>query len=83
VRRSLRRHDLVQPIQNASDSGNAEALVFFLFDLLHLDGETITVRPLKERKERFEKLLSGIGSPCITAITRSGAGAPSTIGPAR
>ena len=63
MRRSLRRHDLVQPIQNASDSGNAEALVFFLFDLLHLDGETITVRPLKERKERFEKLLSGIGSP--------------------
>jgi len=26
-------------IQNASDTGNSEALVFFLFDLLHLDGE--------------------------------------------
>ena len=25
-------------IQNASDTGNSEALVFFLFDLLHLDG---------------------------------------------
>jgi hypothetical protein len=26
-------------IQNASDTGNSGALVFFLFDLLHLDGE--------------------------------------------
>ena len=33
-------------IQNASDSGNGGALVFFLFDLLHLDGEAIGARPL-------------------------------------
>ena len=46
-------------IQNASDTGNAEALVFFLFDLLHLDGETLTARPLKERKVRLQTLLSG------------------------
>ena len=39
-------------IQNASDTDNADALVFFLFDLLHLDGETITARPLNERKRR-------------------------------
>jgi DNA ligase D-like protein (predicted ligase) len=45
-------------IQNASDTGNAEALVFFLFDLLHLDGETITARPLGERKERLREVLS-------------------------
>src|SRR5215472_2691663 len=45
-------------IQNASDTGNAEALVFFLFDLLHLDGETLTARPLGERKERLRELLS-------------------------
>src|SRR5215472_3270002 len=45
-------------IQNASDTGNAEALVFFLFDLLHLDGETITARPLAERKKRLREVLS-------------------------
>jgi DNA ligase D-like protein (predicted ligase) len=45
-------------IQNASDTGNAEALVFFLFDLLHLDGETITARPLGERKEQLREVLS-------------------------
>jgi DNA ligase D-like protein (predicted ligase) len=50
-------------IQNASDTGNAEALVFFLFDLLHLDGEAIAPMPLTERKERLHDLLSGAGSP--------------------
>ena len=28
-------------IQLASDSGNAAALVFFLFDLLYIDGENL------------------------------------------
>ena len=36
-------------IQAASDSGNADALVFFLFDLLFLDGEDLTGLPLSER----------------------------------
>src|ERR1700692_1969340 len=38
-------------IQNASDTGNSGALVFFLFDLLHLDGEAIAQKPVSERKE--------------------------------
>jgi bifunctional non-homologous end joining protein LigD len=50
-------------IQTASDVGNADTLVFFLFDLLHLNGETIGGRPLTERKERLRELLSGAGSP--------------------
>jgi DNA ligase D-like protein (predicted ligase) len=45
-------------IQYASDTSNAEALVFFLFDLLHLDGEALGPRPLRERKERLRALLS-------------------------
>src|SRR5262245_15538125 len=44
-------------VQLASDSGNAAALVFFLFDLLHLDGEDLRARPLIERKERLGALL--------------------------
>ena len=32
-------------IQNASDTGNAAGLVFFLFDLLYLDGEDVSTRP--------------------------------------
>jgi DNA ligase D-like protein (predicted ligase) len=50
-------------IQTASDSGNAAALVFFLFDLLHLDGETISAAPLRVRKERLRNLLSNAGTP--------------------
>jgi len=50
-------------IQMASDAGNAAALVFFLFDLLYLDGEDLTARPLIERKERLAGLLSSTGSP--------------------
>jgi DNA ligase D-like protein (predicted ligase) len=50
-------------IQAASDSGNAAALVFFLFDLLYLDGEDLCARPLIERKERLAALLSHARSP--------------------
>ena len=50
-------------IQLASDAGNAAGLVFFLFDLLYLDGEDLTARPLIERKERLAGLLSQASSP--------------------
>jgi hypothetical protein len=50
-------------IQLTSDSVNAAALVFFLFDLLYLDGEDVSVRPLIERKARVAALLSNVSSP--------------------
>ena len=50
-------------IQAASDAGNAAGLVFYLFDLLHLDGEDLAARPLIERKERLTALLPADGSP--------------------
>src|SRR5260370_25468793 len=50
-------------IQAAADSGNAAALVFFLFDLLYLDGEDLCPRPLIERKVRLAALLSDARSP--------------------
>src|ERR1700730_17438091 len=37
-------------IQAASDAGNAAGLVYFVFDLLHLDGDDLGARPLIERK---------------------------------
>ena len=50
-------------IQLASGAGNAAGLVFFLFDLLYLDGEDLGARPLIERKERLADLLAQAGSP--------------------
>ena len=43
-------------IQNATDSGQG-SLVFFLFDLLFLDGENLTALPLVNRKARLASLL--------------------------
>jgi DNA ligase D-like protein (predicted ligase) len=51
-------------VQLASDSGNAAALVFFLFDLLYLDGEDLCERSLIERKERLKVLLAA-AAPCL------------------
>jgi bifunctional non-homologous end joining protein LigD len=45
-------------IQNATDTGEG-SLVFFLFDLLFLDGENLMVLPLLERKDRLATLLKG------------------------
>jgi DNA ligase D-like protein (predicted ligase) len=50
-------------IQTASDAGNAAGLVFFIFDLLHLDGDDVSAQPLIERKARLAALLSGIAPP--------------------
>ena len=49
-------------IQAATDGGNADNLVFFLFDLLYLDGLMIGPAPLLERKERLRRLLSDAGT---------------------
>lgn len=46
-------------IQNAMEHGDA-LLVFFLFDLLFLDGEDLTELPLVQRKARLEKLLADV-----------------------
>ena len=50
-------------IQAASDAGNAAGLVFFIFDLLHLDGDDVGARPLIERKSRLAELLSSVTPP--------------------
>jgi bifunctional non-homologous end joining protein LigD len=50
-------------IQAATDDGNAAGLVYFIFDLLHLDGDDVAARPLIERKAQLAALLSGIGPP--------------------
>jgi bifunctional non-homologous end joining protein LigD len=44
-------------IQNAADTRNT-SLVFFLFDLLFLDGENLLGLPLIERKDRLKTLLA-------------------------
>jgi ATP-dependent DNA ligase len=61
-------------IQLASDSDNAASLVFFLFDLLYLDGEDVGARPLIERKARLAALLAPVSSPLQYSDHQTGHG---------
>lgn len=61
-------------IQLASDAGNAAGLVFFLFDLLHCDGEDMAGRPLIERKARLAELLTPARSPLQYSDHQTGHG---------
>jgi len=49
-------------IQNALEHGDA-SLVYFVFDLLFLDGENLTGIPLVDRKTRLEAFL--VGAPSV------------------
>jgi len=48
-------------VQTAHQIHHDAALVFFLFDLLFVDGEDLTGQPLAERKARLAELLTGAG----------------------
>jgi ATP-dependent DNA ligase len=61
-------------IQLASDTANAGSLVFFLFDLVYLDGEDLRARPLIERKTRLAALLAEVSSPLCYSDHQIGQG---------
>src|SRR5437879_9895379 len=46
-----------QALQNTSEPGKRGTLVYFVFDLLRLNGEKLEARPLGERKARLKKLV--------------------------
>jgi DNA ligase D-like protein (predicted ligase) len=61
-------------IQLASDAGKAAGLVFFLFDLLYLDGDDVSAGPLQERKARLAVLLKNMSSPLQYSDHQAGHG---------
>jgi len=67
-------------IQAASDSGNASGLVFFLFDLLHLNGDNVSALPLIERKAPLAALLTDAGSPLHYCDYQIGHGRAQKVG---
>lgn len=46
--------------QAASDGSRGVELIYFAFDLLHLDGEAVSALPLGERKALLEPLIAGV-----------------------
>jgi bifunctional non-homologous end joining protein LigD len=56
-----------QALQNAFTGGSRRGLVYFAFDLLHVDGRTLMRRPLEERKNELLRL---IGKPRVRSRLR-------------
>jgi ATP-dependent DNA ligase len=54
-------------MQSASDNRHTANLVYFTFDLLYLDGQSLISEPLIERKERLEKLI-GISDGAVRYV---------------
>jgi DNA ligase D len=50
-------------LQDALSAGRTDELVFFAFDLLHLDGYDLSAVPLVERKRALEGLLAPVVTP--------------------
>jgi DNA ligase D-like protein (predicted ligase) len=46
-------------MQAATDGESAAGLVYYVFDLLHLDGEDLLLKPLLERKARLTEIMKG------------------------
>jgi bifunctional non-homologous end joining protein LigD len=70
-------------VQLALDSGKAAALVFFLFNLLYLDGEDLRAGPLIERKERLAGLLPNADRSLHYRDHQMGRGQRASLRPAR
>jgi bifunctional non-homologous end joining protein LigD len=49
-------------LQNALGGASGDEPVYFVFDLLHLDGSDLTRTPLEQRKEALRTLLDGSGA---------------------
>jgi bifunctional non-homologous end joining protein LigD len=48
-----------QALQNAFQSSDHTPFIYYVFDLLYLDGHDLTAAPLEERKSLLEKLVRG------------------------
>lgn len=47
-------------LQAALSEGRTDAMIYYVFDLLRLDGEDLRDEPLLERKQRLRELLEGL-----------------------
>src|SRR5690348_12628049 len=61
-------------LQAATDAHLTAGLVYFVFDLLFLDGRDWRGEPLRQRKERLRRLLEGVPPPLVFADHHDGEG---------
>jgi bifunctional non-homologous end joining protein LigD len=56
-------------LQAAFQDGAERALTYFLFDLLHLDGQNLRGVPLVERKSILARLIAGVSSEGVVRLS--------------
>lgn len=59
-----RGHTDFGALQEALSEGSG-GFAYYIFDLLHLDGEDLRPLPLVERKKKLKSLLEGVGAPIL------------------
>jgi len=52
-------------LQNAFDKRRTDAITYFVFDLLYLDGRDLRSEPLSARREALRMILADLTNPCI------------------
>ena len=57
-------------LQQDLKAGRHDRMVFYMFDLLHLDGADLTSLPLSTRKKALANLLSGLPERGAFALER-------------
>jgi bifunctional non-homologous end joining protein LigD len=55
----------LEALEQAASAAARRAVSYFVFDLLHLDGENVAALALEERKQRCEKLLAPLNGKVI------------------
>jgi bifunctional non-homologous end joining protein LigD len=60
----------LQALQNVVSGGKRDGLTYFVFDLLHLNGENLAPLPLEQRKARCEKLLAQVAAGSLLRYSR-------------
>ena len=58
-------------LQAALSNGERDSFVYYVFDLLHLDGEDLSRRPLIERKAALKELLEETGDSRLDPLQRA------------
>src|SRR5581483_1983215 len=71
-----------QLLQNSLRAGAPARIVYFIFDLLYLDGADLRAAPLQKRKQALQKILEGAPAAAATGSRSNACAARNSSSPA-
>jgi bifunctional non-homologous end joining protein LigD len=72
-----RGHGSFQRLQNRGSIADEGALIFYVFDVLNLDGRNVRGLPLTQRRDLLQRIISDAPDPIRFSVTLNGA--PETV----